>query len=260
MARSQDKNKRFFIISEFKRDGVMTKGSAITESLLLAVMIFVFMLFIFTSEIIEFFYFQYSDELQFVIDGFTTDDIGFLQKIGFHDINIENGTAVLDSLDNIWFKKIIAVFRGKDIVSAFNEEMIELLFEVKLVFFVFGIALFALMLSLTSNSFYFKMNKSWKFNYILFAFGYDKKECRDVFMTCFMIKHLISAVISALPFYLIMRLFAYLLKKYLDFTFAFDGKFIHFLLIIYPVIILILILSDLYRWNKWSKEEYGFPN
>lgn len=78
----------------------------------------------------------YPDGYEFILVGYSEEDIPELEHMGFYDVTFSNvgnqGSGVIDSLDGIWLHKLQAALAGKDIWNEELDEFLSVIFWVRL--------------------------------------------------------------------------------------------------------------------------------
>jgi hypothetical protein len=132
----------------------------------------------------------------FYLKGYTVDDLGMLQKMGFYNISIskdnKTSSGELKSIKNIWFYKIKALVEDKDIWSPTIDDILVVQLFCELILLTLSTIFFVLFCFILSNSLSMKVLTREKYIAMLNILGCSKKKIRCIFEGSYIVKNIIA--------------------------------------------------------------------
>jgi len=197
-----------------------------------------------------------EETFSFQLFGYTQADLDELTDMGFEDIRFETRepTGYLKNLEHIWWYKLRAAAKGKDIWNAEIDNYLMILLFCRIIFAVIGILLWIIMLNSISNSFQMKLSERERFIQLLHRLGCARKTIFGIYFVYFVIRALAVFAAAALLAGSIM----YLLNDYMDRVMYLKVGMPVFPAILIAVMIVIqLVLMKLVMRKAWreSNEE-----
>lgn len=168
--------------------------SCVMQCMIFSLVFFLLNLTVSIDDIAGNYYGRWNDSYEFDLRGFDEAGIRWLEKQGFHDIEVTDGygTALTDSLHFIWFKKLVAVSKGMDIFNSDIDEALEIIFFFRLAFVTISVVLLTVMFNNLSNSYAFRLEQRKKYIQMLHFVGLSNKNCKKIFSRFFTVRNTVA--------------------------------------------------------------------